>query len=227
MNICAVIPSYNENKTIANIIQQVKLQGLEVIVIDDGSTDNTFQSASKTLAIVIKNDKNEGKGASLVKGFGYVLGHNFDAVITMDGDGQHDPGDIRHFIQIAGASDSGIFIGNRMHRPKDMPLARFVVNKFTSWLISMYTKQDIPDSQCGFRLIKKEVLEKVKFETNNYDAESEILIKAARLGFKIESVPINTIYRGQKSKINPFVDAYRFIRLMCREFNIRAENKTL
>lgn len=217
MNVCVVIPAYNEAKTIADIIEQINLQGLDVLVVDDGSTDNTFQTAGKSKAIVLRNARNEGKGASLVKGFNYVIAGNYGAVITIDGDGQHDTADIRHFIRAAEASDNGILIGNRMHKPKDMPMLRFLVNKFTSWLISLFTGQFIPDSQCGFRLIKKEVLEKVKFETNNYDSESELLLKAARLGFKIGFIPIDTIYRGEKSCINPFVDALRFIRLIFKE----------
>lgn len=217
MRICVIIPTYNEAKTIADIIKKVKLLGLDVIVVDDGSTDSTFQIAADNAAIVIRNDKNEGKGASLVKGFNYVIAHNYDAAITIDGDGQHDTDDIVHFIRAIETSDSGILIGNRMHKPKEMPLSRFLTNKFMSWIIARVVSQNIPDSQCGFRLIKKEVLEKVKFETNNYDAESELLLKAARLGFKIGAVPIDTIYRGEKSRINPFVDALRFIRLMFRE----------
>ncbi len=217
MKICVIIPSYNEAKTIAAIIKQVSLQGLDVIVVDDGSTDNTFQIAGDNKAFVLRNGQNEGKGASLVKGFNYALTHNYDAAITIDGDGQHDTVDIPHFIRAAAASDCGILIGNRMHKPKDMPMARFLANKFMSFIISHIVKQNIPDSQCGFRLIKKEVLEKIRFETNNYDSESELLLKASRLGLKIGAVPIDTIYRGEKSRINPFVDALRFIRLMFRE----------
>ncbi len=217
MKVCVIIPTYNEAKTIADIIQRVRLQGLEAIVVDDGSTDNTSLIAGNNKAIVLTNDKNEGKGASLVKGFNYVIVHDYDAAITIDGDGQHNTADIPHFIRAAETSDSGILIGNRMHKPKDMPMVRFLTNKCMSFIISYIVKQNIPDSQCGFRFIKKEVLEKINFETNNYDSESELLLKAARLGFKIGAVPIDTIYRGEKSRINPFVDALRFIRLMLRE----------
>jgi glycosyltransferase involved in cell wall biosynthesis len=217
MNICVVVPVYNESKTIAGIVTQVKNIGLDVLVIDDGSSDTTSEAAKDSGAIVLKNDKNEGKGASLIKGFNYALAHNFDAIITMDGDGQHEPGDIRSFVSVAARSDSGILIGTRMSEPKNMPLVRFMTNTFLSWFISCISGQDIPDTQCGFRLIKKEVLEKVKLRTNNYEAESELLIKAARLGFKIESLPIHTIYMGEKSRINPFVDSWRFVRLIVFE----------
>jgi GT2 family glycosyltransferase len=86
-----------------------------------------------------------------------------------------------------------------------------------SWLISGIARQKIPDTQCGFRLIKKEALEKLQFKTFKYETESEMLIKASRLGFKIESVPIKTIYQREKSRINPFIDTLRFIRFMVKE----------
>lgn len=89
-----------------------------------------------------------------------------------------------------------------------------------SWLLSRLTKQKIPDTQCGFRLIKSQVLKHIKLMTSQYETESEILIKAARLGYKIESVPIKTIYVGEKSRINPFLDTLRFIRLIIKEYGL-------
>jgi len=152
----------------------------------------------------------------LIKGFNYALANGYDAVITMDGDGQHLPEDIPYFMRLAKYSDSAIFIGNRMQRTKTMPFVRVVTNRFMSWLLSCLTKQRIPDSQCGFRLIKKEVLKSVTLVTSKYETESEILIKGSRLGFKIEAVPIKTIYRKEKSQINPLIDTVRFIRLIIR-----------
>ena len=105
-----------------------------------------------------------------------------------------------------------------MGKAKNMPLVRYVTNKFTSWLISVIAGQRIPDTQCGFRLIKKEVLEKINLKTSNYETESEMLIKAAHLGFKIESILVNTIYSGEKSQINPFFDTLRFLRFIFLEF---------
>jgi len=112
MKICIVIPTYNEAKTIASIIRKIRQQELEVVVIDDGSQDNTFEIAKDKGAIVLHNQINEGKGASLVKGFNYALSKDFDAVITMDGDGQHLPEEIPYFIRLAKYSNSGVFIGN-------------------------------------------------------------------------------------------------------------------
>jgi hypothetical protein len=104
-----------------------------------------------------------------------------------------------------------------MQKTKTMPPVRFMTNRFMSYLISGLAKQRIPDTQCGFRLIKRDVLEKIRLLTRRYETESEILIKAARLGFKIESVPIKTIYRGQKSQIRPFADTLRFFRFIIKE----------
>lgn len=217
MKACVVIPTYNEARAIANLVRKIKQQELEVVVIDDGSQDNTSEIANDNGAIVLRNEDNQGKGASLSKGFHYALDKDFDAVITMDGDGQHLPSEIPYFIRLAKYSKSGIFIGNRMLKRKSMPYLRFLANKFISWLISFVAKQRIPDTQCGFRLIKKEVLEKINLKTSKYETESEIIIKASRLGFKVESVPIKTIYNGEKSQINPVIDTLRFIKFIVRE----------
>ncbi len=217
MKICIVIPTYNEAKTIASIIRKIRHQELEVVVIDDGSLDNTYEIAKDNGAIVLRNENNEGKGASLIKGFHYAQDRDCDAVITMDGDGQHLPEEIPYFIRLAKYSNSGIFIGNRMFKIKNMPFVRVFTNKLMSWLISFVAGQSIPDTQCGFRLIKKEVLEKINLKTSKYETESEIIIKASRLGFKIESVPIKSIYSGEKSQINPVIDTLRFIKFIIRE----------
>lgn len=217
MKTCVIIPTYNEAKAIGDLIQQIRQQDFEIVVIDDGSADNTAGIARDCGAIVLRNETNQGKGASLVKGFNYALAQDFDAVITMDGDGQHLPADIFYFIRLATYSENCIFIGNRMLRAKSMPLVRFTTNKFMSWLISKFSGQKIPDTQCGFRLIKREVLKKIDLKTSKYETESEVIVRAARLGFKIESVPIKTVYNSEKSQINPIVDSFRFIRFMIGE----------
>ncbi len=217
MKTCIIIPTRDEAKAIGELVKEIRNQNLEAIVIDDGSIDNTYEIAKNNGAIVLRNDVNLGKGASLRKGFDYALAQDFDAVITMDGDGQHLTSDLPYFIRLAENSDKDIFIGNRMSKTKNMPLIRILTNKFMSWLISKVAKQKIPDTQCGFRLIHKRVLEKIKLLTCKYETESEILIKASRLGFKIESVPIQSVYADEKSQINPFVDTLRFIRFFLRE----------
>jgi len=217
MKPCVIIPTYNESQAISKIVKEIKVQGFDVLVIDDGSKDNTPQLAKEGGAIVLVNETNMGKGASLKKGFEYALRNGYDSVITMDGDGQHLPEDIPYFMRLAQYSNSGIIIGNRMQKTRNMPMLRLLTNRFMSWLISIVAKQKIPDSQCGFRLIKKEVLERIKITTSNFEIESEILIKGSRMGFKIESVPIKTVYAGELSRINPVTDTIRFFRFLIRE----------
>ncbi|RJP28840.1 MAG: glycosyltransferase family 2 protein [Candidatus Omnitrophota bacterium] len=214
--ICVIIPTYNEEKVIARLLKRITYPGISVLVIDDGSTDNTYQLAMQAGVTVLHNEVNQGKGASLIKGFEYALNGNFDAVITMDGDGQHLPEEIPHFVK-ALEHNYDLIIGNRLINRKNMPLIRLATNRFMSWLLSLIARQKIPDTQCGFRLIKKRLLEKISFSTKKYETESEIIIKAARLGFKIGSIPVTTVYSGEKSNINPFIDTVRFIKFIWRE----------
>lgn len=218
MRTCVIIPTYNESKAIAGLIAKIHQLGLQAIVIDDGSADATVKIAQASGATVLRNESNLGKGASLIKGYDFAIAQGFDAVISMDGDGQHSCDDIPAFIQKAETSQSAVIVGNRMEMTKNMPALRIMTNRFVSKLISIITKQYISDTQCGFRLVKKEVLAKLNLSTSKYELESEVLIKAARLGFKIDSIPIQTIYSGQKSQINPFIDTLRFLRFIIPQF---------
>jgi glycosyltransferase involved in cell wall biosynthesis len=216
MKICVIIPAHNESREISRLVKEVKELTPDILVVDDGSTDNTAGIASAAGAEVLKNQINTGKGSCLRKGFYHAIVNNFEAVVTMDGDGQHLPQDLKSFLSLAEASKGDILIGNRMQHTENMPLIRILTNKFMSWLISRLCQQDIPDTQCGFRLIKRPVLEKIELETSKYEIETEILIKAAQAGFKIESVPISTVYRGEKSQINPLTDTLRFFKFLIR-----------
>ena len=217
MKTCVLIPTYNESRTIGDLVKKIRQQNLEVLVVDDGSGDNTSKVAHDSGAKVLKNPQNMGKGASLIRGFRYALENHFDAVITMDGDGQHRCEDIPYFIRLAKYSDSVIFIGNRMSQTRDMPAIRVLTNRFMSWLVSRVARQKIPDTQCGFRLIKAEVLKKISLRSSKFEIESEVIIKAAAAGFKIEAIPIKTIYNNKKSRINPLTDALRFFRFIFKE----------
>lgn len=214
MKTCVLIPSYNEARTIGGIVRQLRNLGLAAYVVDDGSTDETADIAEKAGAIVIRHARNKGKGASLIEGFSRVLKEDYDNVAVMDGDGQHSLDDINILIKRMDETRADIVIGSRMAGISRMPFVRACVNLFMSGVLSTIVGQPIPDSQSGFRLIKRRVLEDVSLKTSNYETESELLIKAGRAGFRIDSAPIKTIYQGQKSRINPVVDSLRFIRLL-------------
>jgi len=219
MKTCVLIPSYNESRTIGKIVNEITKMGLQVLVVDDGSTDNTEKIASENGAVVMRHIKNLGKGASLKEGFNFVLKTtNFECVIIMDGDGQHNPKNIEKFVAHAEKTGADIIIGNRMTFTRDMPLLRLATNRFMSSLLSLICRQDIPDTQCGFRLIRRNVLKELTLESNKFDMESEILIKASRKKFKIDSVPIETIYRNEDSRIHPLKDTLRFLILLGKSY---------
>lgn len=219
MEICILIPGYNEEKTIGQVVSKARKVISNVVVIDDGSTDNTYQIAKDAGAVVIRHEVNKGKGSALKTGFQYALEHNYQAVITMDSDGQHDVDDIPSFLDALSEKKADIVIGSRMKDISTMPAIRKVTNKLTSLVSSILMHQKVDDSQSGFRLINSDVLRSITLETDRYDTESEILIKASRAGFRITSVPIKTIYGQEKSKINPLIDTYRFIRLVFRSLH--------
>jgi len=215
--ICAVLPSYNEEKNIANVIKGVLKNNIDVLVVDDGSTDKTSQLAEKNGAVVIRHLKKKGKGASIKDGLSWAADKGYDYIITIDADGQHNPDEIPLFIKEADANEkAGIAIGSRLWNPEKMPLVRLCTNRFMSHLISLLCRQNIPDTQCGYKLIKKDVLKAVSVKSRKFEIESELLVKAAKAGFKIKSIPIKSIYAGEKSKINPFTDAIRFIRFLIK-----------
>jgi len=192
--------------------------GLDVVVVNDGSTDGTSAAAEAAGAHVLEHDVNLGKGAALKTGFEYAVAKGYDAVVTMDGDGQHDPLAIPDFLNAVDRSDADIIVGTRMHAVGEMPKLRIWTNRTTSRIVSFITGQDIPDSQSGYRLIKVRVLKDIvkSFVTTRYDTESELLIRAARRGYKTSDIAITSIYTGAVSHINPIVDTLRFVRLIGR-----------
>ena len=224
MKIGVLIPAYNEEGTIFSLVRGLLAlsaggQGLveEVVIIDDGSTDNTREEAKRAGAQVISHPENRGKGAALKTGFRYALQKGFEAIITMDGDGQHDGTEIPAFLGKAQEKEAHIIIGNRMGNVGNMPFVRLWTNRITSWVISALTHQKIDDSQSGYRLIRKKVLQNINLVTSYFDAESELLIKASQRGYRIVSIPIRTIYKDKfVSKIKPLKDTLRFIRLIFR-----------
>lgn len=224
--VCVLIPSYNEAKTIGHLVRELKNKELDVIVVDDGSKDETGRIAREEGAVVLTHNENMGKGQALREGFKFVLNNTYDAVLTMDGDGQHSPEAIPHFLEHLTRTKSQLIVGNRMLEAKGMPLVRWLTNKFMSFTISSICGQKIPDSQCGYRLLRREVLEKIKLSTSKYEIESEILIEASQFKFMIDSIPIKTIYKGEASQIDPIIDTLRFIRFIFKRYGVRYFKKS-
>lgn len=221
LNVAILIPAYNESAEIGKLTKTLKSMGLSPTVVDDGSNDETAEEAKAGGATVIRHKKNLGKGAAIKTGINHILGEDYDAVLIMDGDAQHSADDVQKFIDLANKHQNAIIIGNRMGDTRNMPLNRKLANMFMSFIVSLICGQKIPDSQCGFRLIRKELLKYIKVESDRFEVESEILIKASRSGVKILSVPIKTLYGKEFSQINPFWDTFRFLIFLLRRSFMR------
>lgn len=217
MNICIIIPAHNESCTIGYLVESLLKKKFDVLVIDDGSVDETRVIAQEKGAVVIHHEDKKGKGSSLREGFQYALDHDFDGVITMDGDGQHDVGGIDRFLIEAEKNKHHVIVGNRMANTKGMPFLRYCTNRVMSWLISSACKQTIADTQCGYRYISCHALKQLNLTSRDFEIETEILMKASQKGFKVQNVPIKTIYRNEESKINPFTDTIRFFSYFIKE----------
>lgn len=213
-----VIPAFNEEKNIARVVRQAKDQGIDVLVVDDGSADGTVQCAKAEKAEVLTSESNHGKGAALMRGIQYFLSKHYKCLIMMDADGQHDPLEIPYFVRFLQEHDADIVVGNRMGDAAGMPWIRRVTNIVMSGLISFITRQRIEDTQCGYRAVKRRVLEKITLNSAHFEIESEILLKAARMGFKIRSIPVRCVYQGQDSHIRPVKDTLRFFSFLFKYF---------
>lgn len=211
--ICAVIPFFNEEKTIKDTVNEVLRFVDFVIAVNDGSSDSS-QDKIKNIdkVIILKNDFNLGKGKALLKGFTESIKLNSKYTITIDADLQHNPKCIPDFIDKINNYD--IVIGNRLHDLKNMPLHRRLSNLLTSFLLSKKTKINIIDSQCGYRIFKTPVLKNILPDCQGFEAESEMIVKAARNNYKIGFTDIPVIYGNDNSKMKSLQAIKGFLKIM-------------
>ncbi len=214
--VAALVPAYLEEAHIADVVTRVRAELPNVLVVDDGSADGTAACAREAGAEVIVHEQNAGKGAAIKTGFRILLERGFEYVIILDGDGQHLPEEIGLFLAAAAEEKAGLFIGNRMRDTAAMPLLRMLTNRFMSWQISSIAGCDVPDTQCGFRMIHREVIPSLFCESNAYDYETEMILIAGRDQHRIVNVPVSTVYGDEQSKIHPVRDGIRFLRLISR-----------
>ena len=218
--IAAVIPAYNEEKHIGGVVRRTRRQLGDVLVVDDGSQDETAENARAAGAEVIVHEQNRGKGETIKTGLRHWLDRQFDFVIILDADGQHPPEEIDRFVTAAlSAEEPKLILGTRMNDLSTMPFVRRVVNRWMSGRISAVCGQEIPDTQCGFRMLHRQLIPELLGGAARFDYETEMLIIASRKGFKIASVPISTVYSDEVSSIHPVRDTIRFFKLMRRYRN--------
>jgi glycosyltransferase involved in cell wall biosynthesis len=215
--IAAVIPAFNEEKHLADVVRRTRAKIDDVLVVDDGSRDASAERARQAGAEVIVHAENRGKGEAIRSGLRHWLDRQFDWVLLLDADAQHRPEEIDRFVTAADSStEPRLVLGNRMNDVSSMPFVRRIVNRYMSRRISDLCGQKIPDTQCGFRMVHRWLIPDLLSGADRFDYETEMLIVASRKGFRIESVPISTVYSDEVSSIHPLRDTLRFLQLMRR-----------
>lgn len=207
--ICVVIPAYNASKTIQTVVSGALKYIPRVMVVDDGSADDTAGNAILAGAEVIVVEKNRGKGHALKLLFQKAMREGYDAVISMDADGQHDPAEIPKFLASHIIYPDDIIIGSRMSEKEKIPKARFNSMRIARFYISLAANQYLEDTQCGFRLYPLSLIKKMRLMTERYVTETELLMKAGDMGMKIRFIDIKAIYTENKSYYRPVTDTMR------------------
>ena len=215
MDVAVLVPAYQAAAHLGEVL--LGLNALaprpHVLVVDEGSRDATAEVARQFGADDVHSfAANRGKGHALLAGFERLI--RFDAVVTLDADGQHPPACVPAFIAAAeGGAD--LVLGRREITP-DMPAARRFANRFSSAWCSAIAGQPIADSQCGYRLYRREVLARTPVRASRYEVETEMAVRAARLGFKVAHVDIPTVYGDEQSHLSPTRDVPRIVGMMLR-----------
>ena len=210
MKCAAVIPCFNEDKTIAPLILALRPYVNRIVVVDDGSTDETASNARSCGTMVIRHDSNRGKGAALQTGLSRVLELGFTWAVTLDGDGQHDPVELPRLVRRAEETGAPLIIGNRMPQARAMPWLRRRVNRWMSRKLSLYTGRSLPDTQSGFRLIHLETWASLPLKAQRFEIESDMLLAFLMANHPVEFVPIRVIPAARQSRIHPVSDSWRW-----------------
>jgi len=219
LKVAVVIPAYNEAATIRDVASRALEQCAQVIVVDDGSSDDTVARLEGLPLTVLQNGQNAGKAASLWNGLRYALQEGAAAVITLDGDGQHDPADIPRLLGAAQAHPGAVIIAARLQNRESAPRARLFANNFADFWISWAAGQWVHDSQSGFRLYPAALLRGFTPRADRrygFVFESEVLILGVRRGFPALSVPIASVYRhgARASHFRPVADITLIVRMV-------------
>jgi glycosyltransferase involved in cell wall biosynthesis len=220
-DVVAVIPAYHCGAAIGAVVRGVREHLARVVVVDDGSDDETGDQAARAGAEVIRFVENRGKGEALRRGIEAALAGSPAAVLLLDGDGQHDPADVPAFLAAWDTGAGDFLVGTRMSEAAAIPRDRYWTNRVGSVLLSWITGWRIEDSQSGFRLLGADLLRRLPMPSRGYAVESEMLIKASHRHARLAQVPIRVIYDGNPSHYRPVLDTARifFLSLYYKTFD--------
>jgi glycosyltransferase involved in cell wall biosynthesis len=230
LTVAVVIPAYNEAATIRAVAQDALAQLPHVVVVDDGSIDGTSEALAGLAVTLLRNPRNRGKAAAMFIGAQAALRAGATAVLTIDGDGQHDPGDIPRLLRAAAASPGAIVIGSRLHAKAAIPKARYLANRFANFWIAWAAGQPIVDTQSGFRVYPAAVFRDLSVRHSRWASfvfESEVLIEASQAGVGVVCVPVTVSYANpaRRSHFRPVADIAKIVvmvagRLLRRGLNV-------
>ncbi len=216
MDCAAVIPCCNEAAAIGPLVAVVRIHLPRVIVVDDGSTDGTATAARTAGAEVLVSSTNQGKGAALQLGLRRARELGCAWALLLDGDGQHAPEDIPGFLAALRADFGDLVVGNRMVAPEGMPVIRHATNRVMSTVLSSLTGSRLPDTQCGFRLVRLAAWETLPLRCARFEVDSEMLLAFLAAGRRVEFIPVRSRYKSEQSKIQPLRDTLRWLRWLWR-----------
>ena len=216
--ICILIPAYNAQETLGSVLKKIEPLKIDTIVVDDGSSDGTKRVSSEIGVQLLRHPFNLGKGAALRTGFQYILQKDYQVVITLDADGQHNPLEIPFLLGIFQSVKADILIASRAAEFGKMTCLRRFWNRLGVKAVARLCHSDITDSQSGFRLIRRRVLKEVDLSTSRFETELELLIKACKKGFSVLSVPIDTqrVDGTSSTHFRPVVDTWRVCKVFLR-----------
>ncbi|MCL2073390.1 MAG: glycosyltransferase family 2 protein [Marinilabiliaceae bacterium] len=212
---CVIIPAYNNENSLAAVIESVLKNCLNVIVINDGSTDRTENVALNfgNKITLISYKKNRGKGFALTQGFKVANKMDFEYALTIDADGQHNAGDMIKFFEAIKNQPNRLIIGARSFNNPNIPKGSIFANKFSNFWFRLQTAQNISDTQSGFRLYPIKKIYKMRLFTSRYETELELLVRCAWKGISIVTVPINVFYPPKEERVSHFRPKKDFLRI--------------
>jgi len=210
--ILVLIPAWNEAERIGAVIEPLRGK-FPLLVVDDGSEDGSPDIVRSLGVEVIRHASNQGKGVALMTGFGWALEHDFEAVLTLDADGQHDPREAAKFVQAFRSGRGELIIGKRDFRK--MPFPRSAANAIGSWMLTRVLGTPVYDNQSGYRLYSRKLLRTLNLTRHGFEFEVEAVVQAIDHGFGIGWVDISTIYDVDKaSYFHPIRDTLKFLGLV-------------
>ena len=214
-NICIVIPTYNNEKTLKTVIDSVLKFSTSIIVVNDGSTDRTTEILNqyKEQINIVSYTKNRGKGYALKRGFDYAEQRGYQYALTIDSDGQHYAEDIPAFAEAVEKYPNTLIIGNRNLAQDNMPKKNTFANKFSNFWFTVQTGIRLPDTQTGYRLYPLQKMKRLRPFTSRYEAELEILVRCAWRGIKVVSIPVRVYYAPATERVTHFRPGVDFFRI--------------